>query len=80
MLNIKINLYIMKIMVPYVGEPLVADLIVAVEQQLSVPAEHQQLFYKGQALQNFRERPLREFGVCNSNKIRCVGRKAFIVR
>lgn len=68
-------------MVPFEGrEPLVADLMVSIEQQLSVPAEYQQLFFKGQRLQEFKEHTLSEFGVTNSNKIRCVGRKAFIAR
>ena len=68
-------------MVPFEGrEPMVADLMVAIEQQLSIPAEFQQLFFKGQRLQQFQDQPLKQFGVCNSNKIRCVGRRAQIVK
>lgn len=67
-------------MIPYIGEPLVADLMVAIEQQLSIPAETQRLVFKGQSLHDYRDQPLRVFGVCNSNKIRCVGRKAFITQ
>jgi hypothetical protein len=66
-------------MVPFAGEPIVADLIVAIEQQLSIPAETQRLIFKGQDIHNYRESSLRSFGICNSNKIRCVGRKAFIL-
>ena len=66
-------------MVPYNGEPIVADLMVAIEQQLSIPVETQRLMFRGQNLHDFREWPLRNFGICNSNKIRCVGRKAFLL-
>jgi hypothetical protein len=66
-------------MVPYVGEPLIADLMIAIEQQLSIPAETQRLFFKGQNLHEFRAESLSNFGINNSNKIRCVGRKAFIM-
>jgi hypothetical protein len=69
-----------EVMVPYTGEPLVADLMVAIEQQLSILAETQRLMFKGQNLHEFREYPLSSFGIYNSNKIRCVGRKAFIVK
>ena len=66
-------------MVPFKGEPLVADLMVAIEQQLSIPAETQRLIFKGQNIHEFRDQPLKNFGVTASVKIRCVGRKAFIV-
>ncbi len=66
-------------MVPFNQEPIVADLIVAIEQQLSIPAETQRLIFKGQNIHEHRETSLRCFGICNSNKIRCVGRKAFIL-
>jgi hypothetical protein len=66
-------------MVVYRGEPIVADLMVAIEQQLSVPAETQRLMFKGQSLHEFREEPLRNFGVCNESKITCAGRRAYIV-
>ncbi|CAF0958705.1 unnamed protein product [Brachionus calyciflorus] len=67
-----------EIMIPFVGDPLVADLMVAIEQQLSVPADTQRLVFKGQNIHEFHDQPLRMFGICNSNKIRLVGRKAFI--
>ena len=66
-------------MIPYNGEPLVADLMIAIEQQLSILAETQRLIFKGQNLHEFRDQSLSSFGIYNSNKIRCVGRKAFVL-
>ena len=51
-----------KIMVVYNSEPIVADVMVAIEQQLSVPAETQRLMYKGQNLHQLPQSPLRNFG------------------
>lgn len=62
-------------MMPYSGEPIVADLIVAIEDQMNISAESQRLLFKGQSIKKYRERQLRSFGICNSTKIRCVGRK-----
>lgn len=67
-------------MIPFNGDPLVSDLMAAIEQQLSIPADTQRLMFKGQNLHENRSASLKEFGICNSNKIRCVGRKAFIVQ
>jgi hypothetical protein len=67
-------------MVPYSVEPLVADLMVAIENILSVPVGTQRLVFKGQSLHEFPREPLRNFGVTNSNKIKCIGRKAYVVK
>jgi|LakMenEpi03Aug12_release.lakeMendotaPanAssembly.Ray.scaffolds.fasta_scaffold1788811_1 hypothetical protein len=65
--------------IPYCGTPLVADVMVAIERNLSVPAETQRLMFKGQQLHEYRDQPLSVFGIYNTNLIRLVGRKAFIV-
>ena len=65
--------------IPYEGEPIVADLMVAIEQNLSVPADAQRLVFRGQELHNAREQSLRCFGIYNSSLVRLVGRKAFII-
>lgn len=67
-----------KVLVLYQGEPIVADLMVAIEQNLSVPAETQRIMFKGQSLHEFRDAPLRNFGICNESKLTLVGRKVFI--
>ncbi len=61
------------------GTALVADLMLAVEKNLSVPADYQRLIFRGQNLHEHRDQPLSVFGVYNSNLVRLVGRKAFII-
>ena len=67
-------------MIPFIGDPSVADLMEAIEQQLSIPTDTQRLMFKGQSLHENRTASLGQFGICSSNKIRCVGRKAFIIQ
>ena len=59
----------------YRREPIVADLMVAIEDQFSIPAERQYLVYKGQSIYKHRQSPLKSFGIFNSTKIRCAGLK-----
>jgi hypothetical protein len=66
-------------MIPFSGDPTVADLMFAIQQQLSIPIDTQRLMFKGQNLHETRDALLKDFGICNSNKIRCVGRKAFMI-
>ena len=65
--------------IPFMGTPLVADLMVAVENNLSVPCDMQRLSFRGQQLHEQPKQPLSVFGVFNSNLVRLVGRKAFII-
>lgn len=65
--------------IPYHGTALVADLMLAVEKNLSVPGDCQRLIFRGQNLHERRDQPLSVFGIYNSSVIRLVGRKVFII-
>ena len=62
---------------PYDAEPLVSDLMQAITQQLGVVIDTQRLIFRGQKLHETPSEPLKNYGVCNSNKIRCIGRRSF---